>query len=187
MATSSDFCFLRMAGFHYALLALAGLTRMKRRPLPPTRNPQRRLPPAKLLDNPLARPVWICFLLAAITAAVYWPAVSFDFVNYDDPEFITLNPHVLGGLTWENVRWAFSASLGGSWMPLTWLSLYAGCGVVRTHCRGTAPDKHRLACDKYRFDLSAVPAAYRNALGKRGPCGYVWIASVARRIGGLGG
>jgi len=95
---------------------------MKRQPLPPAQNPQRCLPPANRPGNPLARPVWICVLLAAITAAVYWPAVGFDFVNYDDPEFITLNPHVPGGLTWENIRWAFGTGLGGSWMPLTWLS-----------------------------------------------------------------
>ena len=48
--------------------------------------------------------------------------VGFDYVNYDDPQFITTNPHVLGGLTWENVRWAFGTGLDGNWIPLTWLS-----------------------------------------------------------------
>jgi len=61
-------------------------------------------------------------LLAVATAAVYWPVVGFDFVNYDDPQFITANPHVLGGFTWENVRWALGTRLDGNWIPLTWLS-----------------------------------------------------------------
>ncbi|HZL77532.1 MAG TPA: hypothetical protein VFC17_01670 [Candidatus Limnocylindrales bacterium] len=74
------------------------------------------------LFNLLARPLWVCVLLAVATAVVYWPAVGFDYVNYDDPEFVATNPHVLGGLTWENVRWAFGTGLDGNWIPLTWLS-----------------------------------------------------------------
>jgi tetratricopeptide (TPR) repeat protein len=71
----------------------------------------------------LCRPFWVCVLLAVITAVVYWPAISFDYVNYDDPQIVYENPHVLGGLTWENVRWAFGTALDGNWIPLTWLSI----------------------------------------------------------------
>jgi len=74
------------------------------------------------LSHLLARPFWTGALLAIITAIVYWPAVGFDYVNYDDPQFISTNPHVLGGLTWENVRWAFGTGMDGNWIPLTWLS-----------------------------------------------------------------
>jgi Flp pilus assembly protein TadD len=77
---------------------------------------------ASRLLNLLARPFWTGVLLAIITTVVYWPAVGFDYVNYDDPEFVARNPHVLGGLTWENVRWAFGTGLDGNWIPLTWLS-----------------------------------------------------------------
>ena len=30
-----------------------------------------------------------------------------DFVNYDDDIYVTENPHVQGGLTWDTVKWAF--------------------------------------------------------------------------------
>ncbi len=70
----------------------------------------------------MKQPLWVGVLLAVATAAVYWPAVGFDFVNYDDTEFVALNPHVQGGLTWANVRWAFGTGLDGNWVPLTWLS-----------------------------------------------------------------
>jgi len=73
--------------------------------------------------NLLAGPFWTGLLLAIITVVVYWPAVGFDFVNYDDPQFVYENPHVLGGLTWENVRWALGTGIDGNWIPLTWLSL----------------------------------------------------------------
>jgi tetratricopeptide (TPR) repeat protein len=87
-----------------------------------TQTPWHNQQSASGLFNLLARPLWVCVLLAVATAVVYWPAVGFDYVNYDDPEFVATNPHVLGGLTWENVRWAFGTGLDGNWIPLTWLS-----------------------------------------------------------------
>jgi len=41
----------------------------------------------------------ICLILAAATFAVYWPVVTFNFVYYDDPDYVTSIPLVLGGLT----------------------------------------------------------------------------------------
>jgi tetratricopeptide (TPR) repeat protein len=48
---------------------------------------------------------------------------SYDFINLDDPLYVTRNPHVQAGLTPPNVRWAFTTFHGDNWMPLTWLSL----------------------------------------------------------------
>ena len=45
-----------------------------------------------------------------------------EFVDWDDQLFVTDNPHVLGGLTAANIRWAFFSNYGG-WVPLMWLSL----------------------------------------------------------------
>jgi Flp pilus assembly protein TadD len=70
-----------------------------------------------------AHPAMLALLLVAATLAIYWPVVSFDFVHLDDPVYVSENPQVLGGLSWANVRWAFSTVEGGSWHPLTWLSL----------------------------------------------------------------
>ncbi len=61
-------------------------------------------------------------ILCLITLAVYGQILAFDFINYDDPGFVSLNPHVMGGLTRENVLWAFSTSEMGIWHPLTWIS-----------------------------------------------------------------
>ena len=69
-------------------------------------------------------PVWLMAgLLLLVTTAVYWPATGHGFVNFDDPVFVTENPHVQGGLTWAGVKWAFQLNQADYWHPLTWLSL----------------------------------------------------------------
>ncbi len=69
-------------------------------------------------------PVWLTVaLLVLVTIAVYWLATRYDFVSLDDPEYVTENPHVQGGLNWEGVKWAFgNTEQAGYWAPLMWLS-----------------------------------------------------------------
>jgi len=71
--------------------------------------------------------LFICLALLALIAAVYWPASQFDFVNYDDGDYVYKNLHVQGGLTAENAVWAFRTSFFGQWIPLTWLSFMLDC------------------------------------------------------------
>ena len=73
---------------------------------------------------PPARPrVWLLALgLALLTLAVFWPATGYDFINLDDETYVYENPHVATGLTWENVRWAFTSVHQDWWLPLLWLS-----------------------------------------------------------------
>lgn len=65
---------------------------------------------------------FICAVLAVATIAIYWQVRNHGFVNYDDDIYLTSNPHVVSGLTWENVRWAFHSHSDDYWRPLTWLS-----------------------------------------------------------------
>ena len=73
-------------------------------------------------NNSLRRTMFICVLLSALTLAAYWPVFHNDFISYDDPDYVTTNLHVAGGLSWENVIWAFCTAHSGNWHPLTWLS-----------------------------------------------------------------
>jgi tetratricopeptide (TPR) repeat protein len=75
------------------------------------------------LKNLFSRPLILGLLLAVVTLLVYWPARKFDFLGYDDPLYFTQNVHVLNGLTWRNVGWAFTTGDAANWHPLTWLSL----------------------------------------------------------------
>jgi cytochrome c-type biogenesis protein CcmH/NrfG len=62
-------------------------------------------------------------LLIALTLAVYWPAVRFGFVVFDDPRYVTDNFYVMSGLSLRGIRWAFTTFHDSNWIPLTWLSL----------------------------------------------------------------
>ena len=66
--------------------------------------------------------VWISLGLIAASVLVYAPVRQHDFVNLDDPDYLTKNANVAGGLTWHAVSWAFTTGLTGNWHPLTWLS-----------------------------------------------------------------
>ncbi len=71
--------------------------------------------------------ILICVCLAVLIAAVYWPVRHAGFLNYDDDEYVTANPHVRGGLTVPGVVWAFTTGYAANWFPLTWLSLALDC------------------------------------------------------------
>jgi len=69
------------------------------------------------------RQTWlICLGLALAVLAAYAPVFSAGFITYDDPVFVTANPHVRGGLSWAGFIWAFTTCDASIWHPLTWLS-----------------------------------------------------------------
>jgi tetratricopeptide (TPR) repeat protein len=73
-------------------------------------------------------PVWIvALLLGVVTLAVYWPAIGFQFVNFDDPEYVKNNPLVLAGLTARGFRWIWFNPVVCNWHPITMLSLMLDC------------------------------------------------------------
>ena len=81
----------------------------------------------------------ICLGLVVLVVWAFWPSVSNDFVNLDDPVYITSNPHVQAGLTMGNTGWAFRSVETGNWHPLTWLSYALDCQLY-----GLQPWGHHL-------------------------------------------
>src|SRR6185436_9762920 len=65
----------------------------------------------------------VAFLFFA-TLLVYSPAGRHEFLNYDDPGYVTENGYVKKGLTAEGIRWAFTAlhDFDTFWHPITWIS-----------------------------------------------------------------
>ncbi len=61
-------------------------------------------------------------LLVILVFALYYPARTHPFVNYDDDLYVTNNEQVKEGLTWDTVTWAMTTYEAGNWHPLTWLS-----------------------------------------------------------------
>ena len=71
--------------------------------------------------------IFTYFVLILGTLLVFWQVHNFDFINYDDKEYVYENPHVLNGLTEDGVIWAFTTPNVGNWLPLTWLSFMLDC------------------------------------------------------------
>jgi hypothetical protein len=52
---------------------------------------------------------------------------AFEFTNYDDPDYVTDNPHI--ALSIANVAWAFTSGYAGNWFPL---SCFSTCWISRS-------------------------------------------------------
>jgi tetratricopeptide (TPR) repeat protein len=70
---------------------------------------------------------------------LYLPAFRCGFVNFDDPEYVLLNP-VIRELTPGSIAAMFGQAHVGWWMPLTWLSL-----AVDYHFWGVDPLGYHLS------------------------------------------
>jgi tetratricopeptide (TPR) repeat protein len=75
------------------------------------------------------RTLLLCLLLTVVVLVAYNPVTRNGFLNYDDNGYITKNPHVRAGLTWETVKWSFTTYQQANWHPLTWLSHALDCQV----------------------------------------------------------
>ena len=67
-------------------------------------------------------PAVLGVLLGFFTLIVFLPAIRHEFVNYDDPDYVTGNRRVLQGPTPANIHWAFTTGHASNWHPLTWIS-----------------------------------------------------------------
>ena len=87
----------------------------------------------------------VCLFLIFITLATFWQVRNFEFITCDDPVYVYANPHIRHGLTWEGIKWAFSADLftdfshSDYWQPVTWLSR-----MIDIQLFGLNPSMHHL-------------------------------------------
>ncbi|MBT0653837.1 tetratricopeptide repeat protein [Geomobilimonas luticola] len=61
-------------------------------------------------------------LIAAVTTAVYWPALRNGFIDFDDDVYVTANLMVQQGLSLKGFLWSLTTFHAANWHPLTWLS-----------------------------------------------------------------
>jgi tetratricopeptide (TPR) repeat protein len=71
--------------------------------------------------------LYICLALALAVFAVYAQVARFDFVNFDDPTYITDNPHMRDGISVEGLRWAITSGEAALWFPVTRISELLDC------------------------------------------------------------
>ena len=113
----------------------------------------------------------IMALLAAATVAVFWQVSRHEFVNFDDPAYVTHNPMVQQGLTWPGVAWAFGELHGEAtyWHPVTWLSHMLDCQLF-----GLRPAGHHLSSlFLHTLNTLLLFVLLRRMTGRRGPSAMV--------------
>ena len=64
----------------------------------------------------------ICLFLTVGTLLLYYPVGQFEFINYDDPGYVSQNRWVQSGLNRQSIKRAFTSFEQANWHPLTWLS-----------------------------------------------------------------
>jgi Flp pilus assembly protein TadD len=68
----------------------------------------------------------VCWAVAALlgvgTVVLYAAVAGHEFIRFDDPRYVTENPVVQRGLSWDGIAWTFTAFHASNWHPLTWLS-----------------------------------------------------------------
>src|SRR5258708_38583328 len=70
----------------------------------------------------------MCLFLIVLTLVTFWRVRECAFIIFDDDVYISENPHIRAGLSWEGLRWAFGVDLfshsshSDYWQPVTWLS-----------------------------------------------------------------
>ena len=72
--------------------------------------------------KPAERGPWLPVLLFFLVLGTFLPCLRNGFVSLDDGGYVSQNPHVLQGLTWSGVKWAWSSTEDSNWHPLTWMS-----------------------------------------------------------------
>lgn len=68
--------------------------------------------------------------LVVLTLALYWRVGHFDFINFDDPGYVTDAARVQMGLSWKSIAWAFTTRAMANWHPLTWISYMADVDLL---------------------------------------------------------
>ena len=112
------------------------MSRRKKRELEP--RAESKTPLASRLHFSRQTAVLVSLSLAALVWIVFWPVHGFDFITWDDPRYVFNNPHIVTGLTLENLKWAFTTS-SPYFHPITWVS-----HMVDAQLFGVWPGGHHL-------------------------------------------
>jgi protein O-mannosyl-transferase len=93
-------------------------------------------------------------------------------VLYDGPLYVVENTHVRQGLSWDNMRWAFTAVTADNWHPFTRMS-----HMVDVQVFGLKPMGHHL--DSMFWHTLNVVLLF---LLLRAATGYVWRSATVAAL-----
>ena len=71
--------------------------------------------------------IGVSIFLLGLTWLVFGQTLRYDFVNYDDPQYVYQNTRITSGINFANVAWAFSHIHSENWHPLTTITHMLDC------------------------------------------------------------
>src|SRR5438874_8920484 len=84
--------------------------------------------------------ILIVLALAALVWIVFGQTTHFDWVRYDDHDYVYRSGRVTRGLSFANIAWAFTHFHAANWHPLTTLSHMLDCQLF-----GVNPGLHHFS------------------------------------------
>ena len=102
--------------------------------------------------------------VALAAAVVFLPVRHHEFIDFDDPGYVTDNAHVERGITGAGLAWALRTTAQANWHPLTWLS-----HMLDVELYGMRPGAHHLTS----VALHALNAALL----------VLWLGGATGRVG----
>lgn len=110
-----------------------------------------------------------CFGLVVSVFLVYGRALSHEFVDWDDPQYLVENPQVTEGLSLESISWALTANYAANWHPLTWMSHMVDCELFGLEAGG----HHAVSVVLHALNAVLLFLALRGMTGAFGPALFV--------------
>lgn len=118
------------------------------------------------------RDALVALALFAVTAALFAPALRFDFIDYDDNHYVTHNPYVHQGLTGASLRQFFTAPMVANYHPLTMASHALDFQLYQLDAKG----HHRTSVLLHAANAALLFLWLRIATGR------VWTAALAAAL-----
>ena len=100
----------------------------------------------------MKRSILIAVVLIIAVVAIFWQVVEFDFIRFDEEQYVTKNLQVQAGITWDGIKWAFTTTEAGFWQPLVWISHMLDCEIY-----GLNPAGHHLTVSCYMRECGFAP------------------------------
>jgi tetratricopeptide (TPR) repeat protein len=75
----------------------------------------------------LGRTLAVCLFIVVVAWVPFTQTLRHDFINHDDPQYITENAEVVKGFTLPGMQWAFTHKVASNWHPLTMISHMVDC------------------------------------------------------------
>ncbi|MEI9959857.1 MAG: hypothetical protein WDM76_01625 [Limisphaerales bacterium] len=128
----------------------------------------------------------ICLTLSLVTLALYLPALYHDFIEFDDQQYVTDNPRVQAGLTWNGLVWALWFSrwqLASVGLAVT----HAGLPAFRGKCRWASSHQRFASHCQHATFIFGFNSNDRVHVAQCCRGSFVCMASSSCRIRGMGG